>query len=523
MTLQLQNLKEAKSKLASCDVSLFANAQNSFPQFLSKIEVASFRHLSNLAIEFTSPVTVIAGTNKIGKTSLLLLIACSYEKFLKADSTSPQGQFREHNWSDVLAFTSHENQTADYSYKLWWRVANNNHEGEGKRLSSSRAWSGLAKKSSDSSRINAKIRNREVRFIDLERVLPSRSFTNALLRKTINTAPVRLNEEVEQAFAYIFELPQIEIRELGTHINKSCFLVSPAGDSYSSYNAATGEEAAIYLLRDIIDAPKNSLILIDELEAGFHPSVQRRMADVIQYVSWRDKKQFILTSHSGTLISALPPESRRFIERKSDGTLRTINKVSQQAARSKMDAIGHALFRAYCEDELAKFLLGKVLTKIAAEKPHYDRLVNVITSGAANDVRTDYNRHKRNFTQYRNKVGYCAVFDGDHKELDGYSHFFENPEELAAFIYPYEAPEKFLVRAYLAESPNAALLAALTHSQHHMLFQEMCNLGLATDPSDARNTCYAAFERSTEFAKHYADLKAFLWKVTETFSESDPP
>ena len=146
MTLQLQNLKDAKTKLSACDVALFANAQSSFPQFLRKIQVAAFRHLSNLEIEFTNPVTVIAGTNKIGKTSILLLIACSYEKFLKADSTSPQGQFREHTWSDVLAFTSHENQTADYSYKLWWRVANDNHEGEGKRLSSSRAWSGLAKK-----------------------------------------------------------------------------------------------------------------------------------------------------------------------------------------------------------------------------------------------------------------------------------------------------------------------------------------------------------------------------------------
>lgn len=523
MTLQLQNLKDAKSKLSTCDVALFANSQSSFTHFLSKIQVTAFRHLSDLEIKFTYPVTVIAGTNKIGKTSILLLIACSFEKFLKADSTSPQGQVREHNWSDVLAFTSHENQTADYSYKLSWRVASNSYEGEGKRLSSSRAWSGLAKKSSDPARINAKIRSREVRFIDLERVLPSRSFSNALLRKATNASPVRLNEEIEQAFAYIFELPSVEIRELGNHINKSCFLVSPSGDSYSSYNAATGEESAIYLLRDIVGAPRNSLILIDELEAGFHPSVQRRIADVIQYISWRDKKQFILTSHSGTLISALPLESRRFIERKPDGALRTIKKVSQQAARSKMDAVGHPLFRTYCEDELAKFLIRKVLTRISVEKPHYDRLVNVITSGAANDVRTDYLRHKRNFTQYRNKVGYSAVFDGDHKNVDGFSYFFENPEEQVAFIYPYEAPEKFLVRAYLAETPNQSLQAALSHTQHHMLFQEMCNQGLATDTGDARNICYAAFERSTEFAKHYSDLKDFLWKATEKFSEGDSP
>lgn len=519
MTLELQNIEDKKRKLAACNTSVFSGVDNSYLHFLRRLKINAFRHITNLELSLTHPVTVISGTNKVGKTSLLLLIACSFEKFMKADSTSPAGQIREHNWSDVLAFTNHENIGSDYSYELSWRVGTNDRQGEGKRLASSLAWSGLGKKSADTSRLNAKIRDREVRFIDLERILPSRSFSNALFRKANTATAQRLNTEIEQAFSYVFGIGQVELNEVGSHINKSCFLISHSGQSYSSYNAASGEEAVIYLLKDIIDCPPNSLILIDEVEAGFHPSIQRKLADLIQYISWRDKKQFIITTHSPTLLSSFPGASRRFIEQ-SGGGYRVIPGISHQAARSKMDAVGYPLFRLYCEDDLAAFLVGKVLTKLSSEDQHFHRLVDVIQSGPIDQVKNDYERHKRNFPQYRNPVGYCAVFDGDHKDHPNYSNYFGNDTEQALFLYPFDAPEKFLVRAYLASNPNADLASSLQHSDHHSLFQQMVNLGLATDKNDARAACYAAFENSAEYLKHKDDLEVFLKGVAIKYSNA---
>lgn len=517
MTLELQNLDKKKKRLAECDTSVFADVNSSFRYFLRRLRVNSFRHINHLEIDFSHPVTVISGTNKIGKTSLLLLIACSFERFVKVDSTSPAGQLREHTWSDVLTFTAHENAGQDYSYELDWRAGAEARHGEGKRLANSRAWSGLGKRSSDTSRINAKIRDREVRFVDLERVLPGRSFSNALYRKANAATASRLDPEIEQAFSYIFDLNDVELSEVGIHINKNCFLISPESESYSSYNAASGEEAVIYLLKDIITAPKDSLILIDEVEAGFHPYIQRRLADIIQYISWRDKKQFVITTHSPTLLSAFPGKSRRFIEWVGD-EYRVINRISHQAARSKMDAAGYPLFRLYCEDELAKFLIKKVLVSLTYDYPHFHKLVDVICSGPAHQVKNDYDRHKRNFPQYRNPVGYCAVFDGDHKDHPKYSGYFENPNEDVVFLYPYNAPEKFLVRAYVAQNPNSELSASLQHSEHHSLFQQMANLGLAADAAEARTICYKAFEESPEYTKHYKDLSGFLVRVATQYS-----
>ncbi len=519
MALNLQNIDNAINKLKRCDTSTFRSTGDSYKYFTLELKVNSFRHLHDLTIGFNHPVTVISGTNKIGKTSLLLILACSHEKFMKIDSTSPAGELREHSWADVLSFTSHEDVNSDYSYELTWRVGQDVREGEGKRLSSSKAWSGLGKKSSETSRINAKIRDRVVRLVDLERVLPGRSFSNALLKKANTGEAVRLNEDIEKAYSYIFETDSVEISEVGNHINKSCFLIKFPEDSYSSFNAASGEESVICLLKDLIESPVHSLILIDEVEAGFHPSIQRRLADIIQYISWHDKKQFVVSTHSPTLLSAFPPESRRFIERSGNG-YRTINAISRQAARSKMDSVGDPLVHLYCEDSLASFLLMKICLKIASDYQYFERLITIICSGPANLVKNDYEGHKRNYTQLKNKIGYCAVLDGDKVEHHGFSNYYNNSTEKVAFIYPFEAPEKFLVRAYLHENSNSQLSSALAHSDHHSLFQAMVDYGLSADENDARMECYNSFKKSPEYSKHESDLRTFLMKVVKHFSEA---
>ena len=519
MELNLQNITTAINKLNRCNVATFKDAGDSFVHFTLSLEVESFRHLKDLNVKFQHPVSVISGSNKIGKTSLLILIACSHEKLMKVDSTSPNGDIREHVWKDLINFTSHETDTSDYSYKMSWRVGQSPiKRGEGKRLASSKAWGGLAKKSSAQDRTNAKIRDREVRFIDLERILPARSFSNALYRKANAATKVRLDLKIEKAFSYIFDLPDVKIFQAGKHVNKSCFFIKHSDSEYSSYNAASGEEAIIYLLIDISGTPDNSLILVDEIEAGFHPNIQRKIAKIIQYISWTEKKQFIITTHSPSLMSAFPRKSRIFIENQN-GNHRAISGLAAQAVASKMDSIGHPLLTLYCEDDLAAFLIGKILQKLSSIYQYFSRLIQIVESGPVNQVKNDYVRHKRNFSYLRNKVGYAAVFDGDYKDHHDYAVYFQNDSENTCFIYPYEAPEKFLVRSYLNSFPNTELQSALVHTDHHCLFQEMVNLNLATDVSDARSSCYSAFKTVPEFNKHAADLESFLKTVVKHFTE----
>lgn len=520
--LNLQNIEYAKSRLDRYDPNTFGDANNSFRFFLNKLKVHDFRHIKDLELIFNHPITVITGTNKVGKTSILLLIACSHENFKKYDSTKPETDLRNHSWGDVLSFTQHETMTRDYYYELFWRVGDSRRSGWGKRTVAGKKWNGLGKLSSDLTRINAKIREKEVRLIDLERLLPVRNFSNSLIRKITAAAQERLHEDVERAFSYILDIPDpVQIHKIGSHINKVAYLISPAGavaEPYSSYNAASGEESLINILIEIIETPGDSLILIDEIEAGLHPSVQRKLANVIQYISWHHKKQFIVTTHSPSLLSAFSQGSRKFIEKRPDGTFNTISKISVNTAFSKMDAKAYPLVQLYCEDDEAKFIINNIMLGINERIKYFDRLVNIVTSGGINEVKNDYERHKRNYDQLRLKLGYCAVFDGDCKNDPKYSSYHRNSKEFSFFLYPYQAPEKFLVRAYLNANPNEQLATAFTFNDHHALFQEMVILGLAHNTSQALQLCWESFKTTPEFSKLKDELEKFLIKTTTYFS-----
>ncbi len=522
--LNLQNIQTAKNNLLSYDPKTFSGVQNSFRFFLNKIKVNDFRHINNLEITFDHSVTIISGTNKIGKTSLLLLIACSHENFQKYDATKPDTVLRRHTWRDVLNFTAYESSIRNYSYELFWRVGTDNRQGEGKRAAAKQSWTGLGKSSQDPNRINAQIRDKQVRLIDLERLLPARNFSNSLLRKIFGAPQVRLHQDIEQAFNYILEIPvPLEIHRIGSHINKVAYLLIPtnqnANEPYSSYNAASGEESLITILVDIFEAPNDSLILIDEIEAGIHPSVQRRLADIIQYVSWHHKKQFILTTHSPSLLASLPQKSRKFIDKSSTGEYETISGISVNTAFSKMDSKAYPLVQLYCEDTEAQFIIRNILIKINQSHRHFDRLVNIIVSGPIDQVKNDYERHKRNYPQMRLKMGYCCVFDGDYKNDPKYSSYHNHPTEHSFFLYPYTAPEKFLVNLYLIANPNPQLSTALNYSDHHALFQEMVNLGLAADESQALNLCWQSFILTPEYSKLESDMTVFLIKTIKHFSK----
>lgn len=198
MALQLQNVSASRENLDNCDVDVFTNVNSSLKFFTRRLIVNKFRHLANVTLEFTHPVTAIAGANRAGKSSVLLLLACSHEKFMRPDATSSQAGIREHGWNDVLSFTAHENVNDDYQYAMDWRRAAQVHRGTAKRLHTSRAWSGLGKKSADTTRMNAKIREREVRLIDLERLLPARAFSESLYRKANAATASPLNNEITQ-------------------------------------------------------------------------------------------------------------------------------------------------------------------------------------------------------------------------------------------------------------------------------------------------------------------------------------
>lgn len=521
--LNFKKIDSCKKLLEENDIRKFSGVNRSYRQMLLHIDVKKFRHIEKLQIAINHPITVFAGMNKIGKTSVLLLVACSFENFWKYDSTKPDTELKKATWRDVISFTKKETDNGAYEYALKWRLGDKVLDGTGKRNSGAKtSWTGLGKVSKEAQRINAKIKGRDVRFIDLERILPAREFTRRLNYKASISQEIPVNEDVKECFKYILEIPDdISIYQIGSHINKRAFLIKKNIDgqveSYSSYNAASGEESLLNLLIDINDAPDESLILIDELECGIHPSLQRRLADIIQYISWTKKQQFIITTHSATLLSAFPMNSRKLIEINQVGNYNVVSRPAVNTVFSKMDCIAHPLVDLYCEDDIAKGIIRSLLIKINEEKKGFDKLVNIVMSGPKDEVRNDYERHKRNFSQLLPKKGFCCVFDGDVFNDKVYDKY-KKDEEFSFFLYPYREPEYVLLSAYLEKTPNPALSYFIKHDDIHQGFSKMVELGLAADAKDAYSKCWMVFTKTADYNTLFEQFKGFIFRVIQYFN-----
>jgi hypothetical protein len=79
--------------------------------------------------------------------------------------------------------------------------------------------------------------------------------------------------------------------------------------NYSEAFAGSGEFAVVRLVVDILAAPEQSLILLDEPEVSLHPGAQEKLMDFLFEQAKTKKHQIVMATHSPAMIRNLPPQS----------------------------------------------------------------------------------------------------------------------------------------------------------------------------------------------------------------------
>lgn len=492
----------------SCIDTLDLRENDKFPKFLKSIEFNPFRNIRELKVEFKHPISVVSGINRSGKSTILMAIACSHYNFQKRNPQN--GNLERHTWNSLMRFTSNDIQNEDWTYYITYKIGDKPPERKrGQRKATTKKWNGVGKK-------ETQFKDRDVVFIDLDRTLPARNFSKTILSKiTGQTQGVSNNASIVVAYlSYILE-ETFTLEKLASYQDKDIFSYSNS-NNYSSYNAATGEEVLIKMLIDVVEASKGALILIDEIEIGLHPKIQRRLIDVLYHIACNDNKQFILTSHSPTILSSLPNASRIFIEKDYRGNYSAIQDISVNAALSKMDSVSYPLFDLYCEDDIAEKIIRKVLDYIKQTKhiSNITDLVNIIISGSDDKTYGNFIVHKETYPKKKIKTGYACILDGDMKGKTKYPE-----QEELHFLYSDKSPEYFLVEKYLQNNENSSLRYHLENSNNHCLFSKMVDLGQGTSKDEAFDLCWKEFENSEEGQLYIEELSNFICGMMEKFSK----
>lgn len=500
-----KNYNDVNSYLTKTETEKIA----SFPLFFSGIKFDSFRHIKDIKLNFIHPITVITGSNKSGKTTILLSIACSHYNFMRRNVVS--GNMCRNTWGMVLRFVAGDVQKDDWTYYVDYREGKRIEiEKKGQRKKDTKKWNGVAKKEGQigTPQGEKKQGGRHVYLIDMERIIPARHLSDTEYKKVRKTKNQTQNQQVDDYFSYIFE-SDYTVAKIGSSADRDLFSFN-AENMYSSYNSASGEDALTRILQDIVSAPKGSLILIEEIEIGLHPKIQRRLMDILFYEASKNKKQFIITTHSSTILSSVKPESRIFID-SSNGTQKVIPEISINAALTKMDAENYPLADIYVEDEVSQEIVLLAIKELNKTKPGFSKLVKVIIIGSAQKTFDFFTIRKQIYEEEKINRGYACILDGDMRKF--------GEDELLFYHYSDKDPETMLVTEYLKTNKNSKLSYHLKRSDNHCLFNKMVELELATTKNDAFKLCWDALLENPAGNTYFEELKKFILKVCNHFSK----
>lgn len=483
-----------------------------YPQFFNMVKLERFRHISNLELRFKHPISIITGSNCSGKTSVLMTIACSHYNFDRKNVAN--GTWGRATWSHLVRFTNHDVQTEDWVYHIEYREGSRPKNGRGYRKHISKKWGGAGKKSGQIGKpINGHPNGgRHVCLIDLNRINPGRHLTSSAYNKARRaTVKAMANQNnINEYLSYILEAGYT-IGKLTEAADNNVYKFCAGGVyNYSSFNTASGEDVLVNLLGQILHMPDYSLILIDELEVGLHPKIQRRLMDVIYIISQKQHKQFIITSHSYAVMDSVPESSRIFIQNNAGNYVAKVGLTTYEAL-TRMDSEAFPVAMIYVEDEESKMIVDNAIGELNAVNPGFARLVKPVVIGAANDT-YKYFKTRQALSSVEILFSKAAcVLDGDMQlKRDGNGNIAYPPEANLFFHFSNVAPEKMLVKSYLSIHPNPALQYHVDNSNPHCLLGKMVEIGLAVDRRRAFELCFDSYKSSVDGGRHFQELKQFI-------------
>lgn len=179
-------------------------------------------------------------------------------------------------------------------------------------------------------------------------------------------------------------------------------------NDYSDAFAGSGESASTLLVHNILQAPDNSLILLDEPETSLHPGAQQRMLEFLAHQAVRKSLQIVISTHSTHLTEKLPQEAIQLLYLDSKSTVSIEGNISAQEAFHDMGTFpaGKTIL---VEDERAKLIVSEILKLEFNNDNAFKEFSIVVPKGGTaklyRDIKAFANSGRENI---------FIIFDGDH-------------------------------------------------------------------------------------------------------------
>lgn len=447
--------------------------KQNFGTYLYAITLEKIRQFQGGKVRFDFPVTALIGPNGSGKSTILAASACAY------DSVKPKSFFRKSRVGDegmegwrisyesidksvnpkgiTLSLLKHENLK-------WFRegllsrsvkyigIDRTVPAGENPAFTHRRKLSEDGTDERTTIEEN-KLEGKEIENIRLhaERVIGRPLDKFELVRVTFTLTRLippkskLLKVEVQPDGTVVSTrqpLSNEPARKKVTRSQQTIFVGHNGTNFYSEFNFGAGESSILRTVAIMEALPKNSLVLVEEVENGLHPLAATRMVEYFVDFTARTGGQVIFTTHSDYALRPLPSEA---IWSCVDGKLQQ-GKLSIESLRAISGRVDRRL-AVFVEDDFAKEWLLAIARELLGNQADEIGVYPVFGDGNAVQIHLGHrNNPAINF-------GSICFLDGDSRQSDDTSKNI--------FRLPGASPEAYVFdQVYQRVVEDAALLTA---------------------------------------------------------------
>ena len=423
--------------------------------FLEEIAIRNMRGITDLRVPLEFPVTVLAGENACGKSTVLFGCACAYKV--------PDAGNRDYVPTTLFPSFTVGNMDSMNKAELEYAYIDN-----GRRMNM--VWRrGKAWNRSFFGRKGAAQPERKVYLRTLANLTNPSEVRSMLQIKRLDHTIDKVNPGLLMLAKRILPFDYQYVQQAKKSQGRGDLLLTELtnGGAYSEFHMASGERSVLRMSMEI-SSLNNALVLIDEVETGLHPYIQKQLMLHLQRLSLREKLQIIVTTHSPVVLESVPLEGRVFLHRddnhdvKVEAPMRDIlQKAMYGQSKDKLSIL--------CEDDVAEFIIRGVVDALS-EKINLRPEDLFIGKNTGKD---EFPAHARTLARIQQLQDFVFVLDGDGKNLEGPIRKAAEHVNVNLIFLPGDAcPEEWLWDAIKENTSKYGALLAIGQAQLEASMQE---------------------------------------------------
>ena len=371
------------------------------PHFLSALHLDGIRGFYDLRVTFNYPVSVIAGGNATGKSTVLFAAACAYRvpgagvrdyvpSTLFPDYLPTRGGHRDAREEIKMDFYYH---TPEGPREMRWRRA--------KQGRWSRSFSGRRGGHQPERQVYLRTLSNLSNPAEVRGVLGMSRLKSQPEEFPLNAAQI---DFVQQMLPFRYA----EVVKLSSGNKNLLFATQEGGAKYSELHMAAGERALLRLAQEIAQI-EDALVLIDEVEAGLHPWVQQLLMLQLQQLALRNNLQIVVTTHSPVVLDSIPRYGRIFLDRDETSGQVVVREPYRDVVQNALYGRAMEALNLLCEDEAAEGILQGVLDFLIPR----DRLQREAIRVGRDTGASEFPMHAEAFRKFGQIQNTVFVLDGD--------------------------------------------------------------------------------------------------------------